>query len=1283
MSSFGIVRTNVGLTTNVKVMVSSGYDLFLESIDSDIELSNSKFKKFRFNKDNYYDELVPYFFRDLPSDISFRVKYDNDNDKMFKDFDKQFDDIYQCGCRNILDNKGYTEEFECFAPLYIYKNSIPKNFIIFRIDGPGLVNLNKDNFKSEIVNKLKCVKNFDLTRNTVLGEWIDINFRNNNSFPISPFSMDFRSMEFSSWNGIDMDSGGYTRRSSFFESTLDYENTFFDFEKKIYDGYRNNKIAFPNIINFSFLFDDTPATPSSLRKWSINRYMGFYFDEIEVINSVSTYIPLSVKSDVIIQTGNILNSISSSYPFVEDWKKVDTIYIEVSGVFYKVQKFDQVTGSSLNRIKLSDNSFTDQYSNNSQTYYKIISNIDLSGLTFSSINQNIINIDSNNKLLHSDGTDYQINEYDTSDVWLINIDDKFHVLNKIGTSIYINTDYAFEVSSDTLKYWINSPDKNYTHIINMLVDANNPPKTFKIYRCKFSDIKDFDTSIVDTEFSKFEYEKKSTLTQTDETKLYVVDYNGENIPKDIEDYNINGQVVNIPTSSEYTANGELFRIINNDLNPLWRKNSERVKFGFQNSISSNDYPYLLNNSFISEDYNRTTNPFDTSPNRIERNLDYFYTINSSTSSYIHHTLHIEDHDTPNFNFELSKYLDVSTYSVDYFTHFFGKKSSFDSGNIIKNTKKWSCFNQGDNVIPNNTLFRGIKFNIFDVDSIKVSNGNIENINTKSSNTYQDYKFSILLSKNDIGLTGSTNSLSWKIIDSFKYDKTYYSGDIVSYHDILFMSSTSSTITNPSDIPSAINGWSYYTDTIFWSPSQSYTSSSNPIYNGGEYYEPISNSDVNSGLNFWIPGKLYYVGSEVIYNNSTWISTISGNISEPMSSNQYYQSASYSLYWDKSSSISDKWSIVELWSSDVIYNINKYIVYEGILYKSLINNSINILPSLDSSKWRRVYGLNPDTNFTYTSSDNNIINMNNRYYLCIGNSNLSTLEDGIVIYINKKWKNVLINIYINDNTLLNLYNTDRDTLYTDLYSKLTAYNFMNCVNSLSNRYGFSDYLKYVIVDSASTKSYNIDNISELPIVISCDPPDQFFSRIKSLDKKSNTLYPNQFKANRKLENATVTTLDMLDWYNDSLSLGTEIERIRYDDVIIPNYHGLSNNIYNNVFRHSGDYSPIFYDIELFDRSTDLVGNYKFDTTLTEFGIIKEEIISKVNRGDNILKLRDKLNIKSIYPMIDEFGYTIADIFMFKSTWDYEHLLECVNTLQSPKISSNESIKVNFVENNSML
>ena len=143
MKSFAILRTNVGLTTNVKVVVDSKYGLSLDSIDSVPDLSFSKYKKFDFIKTNYYDELLPYFYDGLPAEIAYSIKYEDDSDSMTDNFASQYDELYQYGARNIVDNKNYNEEYEYFAPLYIYKNKLPKSFIVFRVDNPGIQNIDR------------------------------------------------------------------------------------------------------------------------------------------------------------------------------------------------------------------------------------------------------------------------------------------------------------------------------------------------------------------------------------------------------------------------------------------------------------------------------------------------------------------------------------------------------------------------------------------------------------------------------------------------------------------------------------------------------------------------------------------------------------------------------------------------------------------------------------------------------------------------------------------------------------------------------------------------------------------------------------------------------------------------------------------------------------------------------------------------------------------------------------------------------------------------------------
>ena len=69
---------------------------------------------------------------------------------------------------------------------------------------------------------------------------------------------------------------------------------------------------------------------------------------------------------------------------------------------------------------------------------------------------------------------------------------------------------------------------------------------------------------------------------------------------------------------------------------------------------------------------------------------------------------------------------------------------------------------------------------------------------------------------------------------------------------------------------------------------------------------------------------------------------------------------------------------------------------------------------------------------------------------------------------------------------------------------------------------------------------------------------------------------------------------------------------------------------------------------------LYGNYKFDTNLTDFGLMLERRVRKVNRKGSVLKLQTN----SIYPMLDEFGYTFMDFFIFRSTWDQGYHFETI-------------------------
>jgi hypothetical protein len=1361
LRSFGLLRTNVGLTTNIKVMVDTNYKLSLDSIDSDVNLSFDKFKKVSFTKDNYYDELIPYFYKDLPADIAFTIKYENDSESMSDDFKNQYDELYNYGARNIVNNKNYTEEYEYFAPLYITKNGLPKKFIVFRVDGSGIGNLRKDNFKSEILKKLKTVKIFDLTKESVLGEWIGKNFIDNKYFPDSPLDIDFRNLEFCRWNGIDYQNGGYTYKSLFIDDILDEEKEIYELEKFVFDSYKNNKVVFPNILNFSFLFDDTPSTPELKRKWSINRYYGFYLEDLEFVTSISPYLPIGLQSDIQLLPGNVLYSATSSNPFVQDWSDKKPFYVEYNGTYYKVEQFTETTTNQLVKVnnplstaesrtkkdlgfRTSKNSINndvikksvttntksavEEFGDVIVTKYRLISDLDLSGLTASSLNQNFGQIDNTNRLIRDNNINFEISTFDDQDsnigVWLIEIDGIYHNLIKDGTSLKLSTDYSFTFNQNDFSYKVAGKSTK----VSTVVDFNNVPKKFPIYRVKFTDIKDFDTRIVDTEFSKYEYEEYDKITKTDETKMYLENILSNSSPIDLDDFIYKDEVVNIPVSSEYTANYETFKI-DTELSEIWRKNSVYCRWGFQKSLSANDMPYLLNNSLIFEDFNRTTNIMDPFPKRVERNLDYFYTINSATSSYLHHTLHVENVDNgkidTNFRFSLEKYLNFGTFSHDYFTYLFSKKSSFLNDKIQKNTTKYSYFNVGDESVPNHTLFRGLRFDLYEVDGVSLnSNNQIDKINIKSSNKFNDYKFSILLSDNDyqpvfatnsnqiIGLTQSINDLQWKVLKEWRIDTQYSSDDIVIYHDMLFVLSGSQSKNSPvakignklvSSNP-ITQGFQFYSETssyktIFWNPNVSKTY----VYNSGEYYYSSSGN-----VDFWNPSISYEIDDIVFFKAKYYSSLLDDNRYNPLES----------VGWNEISALPKgkkcKWTLIEVWNPKKIYLFDNYTIFNNDVYylppsssaskqavKQKIINYVSKSPK-ETNYWiKKPSVITSDTTSNYVL--NNVIEMNDSYYLCVVGSNISTLDNNIIIYINKKWKNVLININVADNTYTNISETNRDDLYDILYKKLTALNFTNTINDITNKYGFSDYISYIITEEdGTTKKYGyefydsiyqlqtidplkypngiirkIENIKDLPYLIRCEEADKLDVKVDSLIKRAVQL-PNTLNPFRKLNDGKIINLTQLNYYNN-IPVAANIIESQFEPKVFENYHGNKNIVTNDIYRYSGYYTPIFYEIQLFERSEFDLGNYKFDLSLTDFGLMKERKVRKINRKGSQLRLANLNDEKSIYPMLDEFGYSVYDFFIFSSTWDLKYYLETSQLSKSNNYLERYTIDENVVNN----
>lgn len=768
--TFQLIRTNPALTTNIKLVVNADYKLYLESFDTNKQLSDQKYKHFLINKDNLYEDQIINFYDGLSSNLAFDVKYDSDVTDVFSTYDKQFDDIYWGGAKSVEDN-WYDEDNEYFAPLFIRKGDIPDGFIVLRVDDSipydelmnkfGPSELNKDNFYNQVVDKWKCVNLFDMRYETDLGYFLHNNYVNNIGFPEKSFELDFREYEYSKIYGIDYINGVYVTKSKFLQDLLYFEQPHFKLEKEILNSFRSNDLIFPNILNIKYLFNDVPASPNKINNYSLNRYYGFYIDSLEFVTNLTSYITPTIKTGITLNNNIFVdlsgNTIGES-PFIEGYYADKTYWIQYNNDFYKVIR------------TLKDNKYV----------YQIISDFDMSGLTFNSINDRtcIINYEAGvnyqcRTIQNPSGYTNFISGYTDNfiidpyyiegetktmygDLYLINIDGNYHVLKERNGNYFIQSDYAINSFPDRLEYWKGGKNSKY-YINKDIYTYGEKPLSYAVYRLKFCDIKDFDFNRVNTHFSDFDYEKDKYVS-TPEHKLYATDYNNSSVLNKsfmVHPRGEFGQYQTMNVSSEYIADDELYEISFNNLTDIWRKNQYVTKWGFAGSNSKCDYPYKLNNSIdIGDTFNGTCNIVSATPNIIEKNLDYFYRIgnfhsNGNVVRYLNQTTNIE----VDFMADFSKKFNLDLYlksDVDYFDYFFKNKYNIeiDTLNYTKPTLKYSTFQSGDKYTFSTTLFKGLNINAIKVKNIsRDTTGKILNIISDNSKNFNNYKFSIIL--NDV------------------------------------------------------------------------------------------------------------------------------------------------------------------------------------------------------------------------------------------------------------------------------------------------------------------------------------------------------------------------------------------------------------------------------------------------------------------------------------------------------------------------------------------------------
>lgn len=306
-STFSILSTNPKLTGNVKLIVDSKENMFIETIDSTPELGRNKYKNKNINKDSSWENDVYSLFSNgqIPLDLFFSTVKDEFVSVSDK-FSEQYFTNYRQGA-NYCTSKFYSENKSYFVPTWFEPNNIPEYFVILKVPGPisgteetgiynpnylsitGLENTEDDTpnlvngfFKQEndyffqnILKNCQIVKFYSLKQGSNLGDYLR-NYLLNTNFPESSLSVNWNKGEQSTVNGVSLRKGGFTKESfDLFTESFLVDRSVIEFDRMITNKFSENGVIHPNIINMEYLFDDNDD-------WQIGRYMGFYINEEQI-----------------------------------------------------------------------------------------------------------------------------------------------------------------------------------------------------------------------------------------------------------------------------------------------------------------------------------------------------------------------------------------------------------------------------------------------------------------------------------------------------------------------------------------------------------------------------------------------------------------------------------------------------------------------------------------------------------------------------------------------------------------------------------------------------------------------------------------------------------------------------------------------------------------------------------------------------------------------------------------------------------------------------------------
>lgn len=270
--SYSLLRANPKLTGNIKLVVDSSSNMYLDTFKISDALSQKRYRHVKVGYDTYYGKSVMNTFKDLPSTELYKIA--DSCYSMFtpaQTYKEQYYDTYNYGVSTNTDDM-YNENYSILAPLCI-KRVMPDFFLIFKVDKSkdaynetGLSDQEKIQY---FLKNGKIVKSYDMRKDSPLGTYIRNIYEMSKEYPGDLFTS-YDTENYNKFIGISLDRGVVT---PMYESEFAQEkcNNQVALDNYFTTGFERNRIVSKDIVNFEFMFDDPEES-----LFSINTYFGLY-----------------------------------------------------------------------------------------------------------------------------------------------------------------------------------------------------------------------------------------------------------------------------------------------------------------------------------------------------------------------------------------------------------------------------------------------------------------------------------------------------------------------------------------------------------------------------------------------------------------------------------------------------------------------------------------------------------------------------------------------------------------------------------------------------------------------------------------------------------------------------------------------------------------------------------------------------------------------------------------------------------------------------------------------